>query len=152
MRGLDPVSLGRVYGVPVIDWGRRGDSLLVAVGFGIMMATMDSAPGLAWAADVGGGAVYPRLGDWLEASAQTVRRVVLVGWFSLSDPRPLAKALARVPAERLLAWSNVPLGVGREFPDLRALVEHLNHSEPQSHETSTFATVDAGQAPSAVCG
>lgn len=136
---LTPVSLGRAYGVPVLEYRASGEDLLVAVGSGLMMATCDAIPSVRWCVDVGGGREYPGLAPWLEASAYLCRFVIVHAWFSISRPQALVRALRAVDAKKLLWTSNVDLGRGQRFHNFRALVEHLHNLEGNSLIDGVFA-------------
>jgi succinyl-CoA synthetase beta subunit len=124
-------SVSQAYLVPVIDYHcparpRAGDGLLLAVGAGLLMATMDCIPRLRWCVDVGGEQRWEdharnRLHEWLVWMNREVAVVVVHAWFSVSDPGPIARAIRAVDAEKLVWKSNVPLGHGAEAADIRAL-------------------------------
>jgi succinyl-CoA synthetase beta subunit len=119
-------SVSQAYHVPVIDWERPGDGLLLAVGAGLMMATMDEITRLRWAVDLGGGTRWEdpnrnRLHEWLVWLNREVAIVVVHAWFSVSDPGPIARAIRAIDEAKVLVKSNVPLGYGTEFPDIRSL-------------------------------
>lgn len=97
---LELMQLARAYRVPVIDYQRRGEGLLVSSGAGIMAAVMDAAPCLSWCVDVDELREGHRFADWLLWSERVATRIVIVGWFSITDPAPLRAAireLQRVP-------------------------------------------------------
>lgn len=112
------------YEIPLIDWGRGGDSLLLTTGAGLMMATCDVIPRIRWAADIGGGKPYPALGDFLCWANRLVPGLVIGHfWFSVTAPEPIRLALGQVEERKLLVRSNLPLGVGLSFGSFRDLIE-----------------------------
>lgn len=125
--------LNRAYGVEPIDYGpRRGNDLLIAIGSGLMMAAMDLMPSCRYAIDLGGGQKPRLLGPWLEGVSRLVDRVVVVAWYSISDPDVLRRALRGCEQEKVFVYCNVSLGVGQHFQDLEALAMHMNDLESKS--------------------
>ena len=117
-------AVARMYRIPIIDWGRGGDSLLLSTGAGLMMATCDVIPRIRWAVDLGGGQSLAGLGDFLSWCNRLVPGLVIAHlWFSVSSPEAWRTALAQVEERKLLVRTNIPLGVGRSFSSFRDLIE-----------------------------
>lgn len=111
----------RAYGVPVIDYERPGSGLLLSVGSGLMMATMDALPRLRWCVDLGGGRPYPDLPEAMVWVNRLASVVVVHAWYSVTAPDPLIESLPRLRDTPVVLKSNVPLLVGgcspRHHPD-----------------------------------
>ena len=90
-----------IFGVYPVDYQRASYGLLIGSGAGTMMAVMDHAPQFRFALDAD---QYrgreDRLCDWIRALDRNrlVDLVVVCGWFSISDPVPLAGALDTLSA------------------------------------------------------
>lgn len=112
MERLPSSMLNRValaYNVPLIDYERPGDALLISVGSGLMMASMDAMPRCRWCLDAGGMRDPTPLTSLLVFASRIVDLIVVNAWYSISSPRVLSDALragSRVP---LIIRSNVPL-------------------------------------------
>jgi hypothetical protein len=83
-------QVARAYGLEVIDYARAGTGLLISVGAGLMMASMDLATSCRWSIDLRVTDIS-RLGDALGALEVLCDPVIFVAWFSVTDP---ADALA----------------------------------------------------------
>ena len=84
----------RAYGLPELyDYERESSGLLIAVGSGLMLATMDAVPSLRYCTDIGGGIPLPRLADAAHWIGRLVPLVVVHAWFSISVPDALCEAL-----------------------------------------------------------
>lgn len=57
------------------------------------MAVMDAEPKFRYCVDLDEVPDKTQLGDWLEWAANRFDVIGIVGWFSLSDPAPLRKAV-----------------------------------------------------------
>jgi hypothetical protein len=127
-------NISSAYLIPVIDYERCGNGLLIAVGSGLMMATMDLVASLRWCVDVGGGRRFVvdegllserNLLVWMN---REVDHVVVSAWFSVSDPRDLRDALRAVDEAKVVCYSNVDLGRGGRadsLADLRIKAERI---------------------------
>lgn len=123
-------QVARAYDIPLLDYGsHRGNGLLLAVGSGLMMTTMDYIPSLRWCVDVGGG----RRGDQLESFCHWANRIVsyvaVSAWFSITSPEALRGALSVFTRVPVLIKSNIDLGFGEAFADLDALAIYANNLE-----------------------
>lgn len=124
-------NLASAYLVPLIDYEREGRGLLLAVGSGLMLATMDLIPELRWCLDVGGGRSFVLhsglemernlLREWLVWMNREVDLVVVAAWFSVTDPTALKDALRSVDEGKLACYSNAGLGRGERATDLADL-------------------------------
>jgi hypothetical protein len=83
------------FGIHPIDYGRPSRGLLIGSGCGIMMAVMDACGGLRWAIDADD-VRFRDLRGWVHALVRNelVQLVAVAGWFSISDPRPIARAVS----------------------------------------------------------
>jgi hypothetical protein len=101
----------RAYGLPEpIEYPRGSAGLLLAVGSGLMMATMDAVPELRWCIDIGGGRDYPRLPDAAVWFDRLVPLIVVHAWYSITAPYALRSALPCITHARLIVKSNLDLG------------------------------------------
>jgi hypothetical protein len=88
--------------VPLVDYGREGNWMLISSGAGIMMAIMDAEPRFRWCVDIDGIRDTRRFVRWAQWAEHFVGRVAVAGWFSLTDPALLRSAVIslRVPPPR----------------------------------------------------
>lgn len=123
------MATARGYGIPLVDYEREGDGVLISVGSGLMMATMDAIPRLRWCVDIGGGRIPPRLADWLVFVDRLVPLVVVTAWFTVTDPAPVRSALQVLRRPLVVVKSNVDVGLGQRFDDIGAISEYLKDLE-----------------------
>lgn len=127
---LDQAS--RLYHIPLTDYGAwgddsRGNGLLVSSGCGMMMATMDCVPALRWCVDTDDlrGRKSARIDDFLLVAQYLATPLGVCGWFSISDPAPLRRAVEALSRPVVVYTGNVRLGVVGEVDSfdkfLRAL-------------------------------
>lgn len=84
---LDGSQIARAYGLPLIDYGRSPETgLLISVGSGLMMASMDIAMKCTWCMDIPA-ALIPELDRALGAFKMVCDPIVFVAWFSSTNPR-----------------------------------------------------------------
>lgn len=84
---LDVSQIARAYGLPLIDYQRSPESgLLISVGSGLMMASMDVATKCAWCIDIPA-QLIPELDRALEAFKMVCDPIIFVAWFSATNPR-----------------------------------------------------------------
>jgi hypothetical protein len=114
----------RLYQIPLIDYERPSKGLLVGSGAGTMMATMDALPCLRWCFDIDRLPTHDHLGDFLLMAEPTVWPIVVVGWFSLTNPEPLQAAIAALRLPPFTYAGDRRLG-GIECPSLGELVLKL---------------------------
>lgn len=115
-QSVDVVALSRVYGFEVLDYGeeREGRGLLLAVGSGLLMATMDLTPACRWATDLSGGKPIPKMVDWCVWMSRLVDFVAVAAWFSITDPEFLRYGLEVIGSSKLAVYcqgANMPYGV-----------------------------------------
>ena len=73
------MAVARGYRVPLIDYCREGDGLLVSSGCGVMLAVMDNARTIRWCLDIDGMKDKAALAAWLPAAERIARRVYVCG-------------------------------------------------------------------------
>jgi hypothetical protein len=148
-------GIARSFFVPVVDYDRPGEGLLIAVGAGMMLATMDLIPSLRWCLDVGGGASFVanrgllcernRLLEYLAWMDRVASHVVVAAWFSVTSPADLARALSAVDPARLFVYSNRDLGAGRRCDSLGGLADdvrrHLGDQAPPSDDRPSASMI-----------
>lgn len=91
--------LERVYGVEAFEYDRPdAHSLLICAGTGLMLSIMDRAPRFRACVDhdvlMLGGMQHDRFARWLRCAEATCDLVAVAGWYSSTNPKPLADALA----------------------------------------------------------
>lgn len=107
---LTLATVSDAYHVPVVDFRRPGEWLLISSGAGIMSGVMDVATRFRWCLDIDE-AKECRLADWLLWADRLLGgRIALVGWFSLTDPAPLRAALKGLSRPILAYTPFVELG------------------------------------------
>src|SRR5258707_5188715 len=99
-------TLAKGYGVTLYDSQRDANGLLVSSGAGIMCAVMDACPVFRWCLDVDDNSDDgERLARFLICADTSVDPFGVVGWFSITRPEALQKALRRLPnLGRVLAY------------------------------------------------
>ena len=104
-------SLAERLGIPLIDYERAGDGLLISSGCGIMLAVMDSVPTLRFCVDIDDAGCGDRFADFIQWIRywKTVP-LFCVGWFSLTSPEPLKRIVDNVRGEVLAYTPGVDLG------------------------------------------
>jgi hypothetical protein len=139
------VNLARaIFDVPLTDYGRESRGLLIGSGAGVLMAVMDVAPCFRFAVDVDQcrgredrlrGLVRALDGNGL------VDLIAVCGWFSITNPKEIAGALAGLSAP-VLVYTGA--GLGREqFADF-AVVDTLEQFLRRIDQTLTAAPRDEG--------
>jgi len=82
--GVD--QLARAYDLPLISYDRPSKSgLLISVGSGLMMASMDVATECAWCMDINV-SMIPRLDRAMDAFKVICHPIIFVAWFSVTKP------------------------------------------------------------------
>ena len=116
------IRIAAAYGVDLYDYERSGDGLLIAVGAGLMLATMDVIPRIRWCCDLSGGR-GGRLADFLYWADRECNLFVVNAWFSISDPAPIAAAFAPFAAKTI--WRANADGPAGAFAasDFRGLIQ-----------------------------
>lgn len=116
----------RLYRMPIVDY-HRGRGVLISSGCGIMMAVMDQVP-FRWCFDTdrldAGG--LARLPDFAEL-AGAVTPIAICGWFSYSNPAPLAEAMRRAGSQLCYA-GHVRFGIEGEATTLEEFLERCRAS------------------------
>lgn len=130
-------AISEAYRIPLIDYGRDGDGLLLAVGSGMMMAAMDLLPRMRWCVDLGGGQRFDgpnrnRLAEWLAWMNREADVVAVAAWFSVTDPRAIREALAVVTPGRLAVYSNIDLCTGPRCGGLDTLAKVVASIDPRA--------------------
>jgi hypothetical protein len=133
-------AFARGYHIPLIDYGpdledqRRG--LLVSSGAGVMMAAMDACPAFRWCLDIDALGARSSLVDFLLGAERYVQPLGVVGWFSITDPEPLRRALRRLRTlGRVLVYTpGARVPGGYDFNSLEEFVEAAN--QPQTSLTA----------------
>ncbi len=87
--------LARAYGVLLYDAEDGEEAIIVSSGAGCMSAAMDSLR-FRYCMDIDQLTPRSRLSDFLLWCERILLRVVVVGWFSLTDPEPLRQALSGI--------------------------------------------------------
>lgn len=123
---LDVKQLARAFRVPLIEYDRVGDWLLVSSGSGIMTAVMDAAPRCAWCVDIDELDARSRFDEWLRWSERAAR-IAIVGRFSITDPAPLRQAIAQLASRPLCYTPFVELG-GVHCATLSAFIDAIQQS------------------------
>jgi len=121
---MTPADLGRVYGVPVMDWERPGTGTVLTNGAGIGMAAMDSLPCCRWLVSLDG--VTEATPEWLsfaEALGYLSAPLVACLWFGIDRPEPVAEVLSKIESDRLIVYSQpISLGHGQLADDWSEMV------------------------------
>lgn len=117
----------RLYAVPIIDYERPSRGMLVSSGAGLMMSVMDEAPALRWCVDIDRMPSQERLTDFLLMCERICSPLAVCGWFSLTSPEPLRRAMSSLAnPERCYSYGgNVRFGVGDEVESLGAFLNRL---------------------------
>jgi hypothetical protein len=162
-------QLARAYRVALIDCEDGHDGLIVSSGAGIMTAARDVID-FRYVFDIDASPTA-RLADFLLWAERFVPDIVVVGWFSLTDPEPLraairglrepARVLAYTPFTRLGCTHVESLGelhrtLARIHAERARAGVHSEQSEPTGHREgpSQLASVleDPGEGTRLVLG
>ncbi len=84
-------EVARLYAIPLIDYERPSNGLLLSSGCGLMMSVMDAVPELRYCVDVGP-MKSPRLKDFLLFARRMVSPIGVVAWFSVTSPSKILDA------------------------------------------------------------
>jgi hypothetical protein len=134
----------RLYAIPLTDYGAdRGRGLLVSSGCGMMMAAMDCAPRLRWCVDIDTVRdPRARLADFLLVAERVAEPLAVCGWFSISDPEPLRRAVLALERAAVVYTGNIVLGVPGEVRSFTAFVEALQAPREASPGRARTASAD----------
>jgi hypothetical protein len=139
-----------IFDVRPVDYERSSRGLLIGSGAGVLMAVMDLASCFRYAIDVDQcRGRMDRLGAWLRALDRNglVDRIAVCGWFSITDPKEIAGALAGLSAPILVYAGG---GLGREqFADF-VVVDTLEQFLRRVDETLTAFPLDKGNGATAL--
>lgn len=141
-------QIARSYRVPLIDYGRSGDGILIATGAGLMMATMDAIPRLRYCMDLSGGRDMSGLESFLQWASRVCPLFVFHGWFSISEPKGFVTAIR--PFSKRTVWrsnSTFPEGVmlAEDFQSLIRLASEFPVEEkPTRDNLSSVLDLSAG--------
>jgi|GEM_PF-2668618 len=123
-------DIARFAGVNIYDYLRSGNSMLISLGSGLLMATMDQIPGIRYAIEfTKQERENDRFVDFLALSSNYVDHVCIHAWFSISKPDALKKVLESIPEDKIVYKANADLGRGRRFETFSELSEHLRDFE-----------------------
>jgi len=115
----------RMYSIPLIDY-HRGSGVLIGSGAGTMMAVMDQALELRWCVDVDSFDKRSRLADFLLMAERVVSPIVVAGWFSITDPAPIRRAIAGLRTPPVCYGGNVRLTTDpTEATSMQELLDQL---------------------------
>ncbi|HEY7301325.1 MAG TPA: hypothetical protein VH684_25830 [Xanthobacteraceae bacterium] len=125
-----------LFDIPLIDYERPSYGLLIGSGAGIMMAMMDASARFRFALDLD--ACRGRE-DSLRAFIRALDRnglidlVALAGWFSITDPKPIAAALRGLSAPVIIySGAGLARDAFGDIPFVDTLDEFLAHLQPQA--------------------
>lgn len=126
---MTPAAIAAWLGVPLIDYRRPGDAVLVSSGCGIMMSIMDQVPRYRWSVDADAMRSLPpwRI-EWFITAIDRNTDVPLLGvagWFSLDDPTYLRAGLEAVRRMRTCSYSG---GIGAFSGEARTLSDFVRAS------------------------
>lgn len=112
-------NICRAYGIDLIDKGEGENKLIISIGSGLLMATMDLFPHYRFAfeykKDVNNDA-YALLNLY-------INRIVVTAWFSISKPVYLYKSLNNFEVDKIFYQSNYEL-IGKRFSTLKNLYDN----------------------------
>lgn len=114
----------------IFDYGKErptAKGLLIAVGSGLLMASMDALPMCRYAVEYHGrSAQNPAYWDRLTLLAAQSDLIVVHGWFSISSPQPLVKWLSDLQlcdwCPPLIGRANTELPI-HQFDQMQELIE-----------------------------
>lgn len=112
---ISPTRLGELYGVDVIDYGRKSRGLLLHNGCGLGLAVMDACPELNYVVDMTGWRLplLQRHVSFLETVAWSTSGVVAALVFFADYPDAAVEALSIVAGQQrvpIVYTSNATLG------------------------------------------
>ena len=113
--------LRRKYGIEAFDYRRGKSAILVAAGTGLMLSIMDQCVPIRWCLDVDTLTVEQkaRLPSWLQCVGNVTQFVAVAGWFSSTNPKPLAEAVSALRPSKVVCYVQFH-GVGADpFLNLR---------------------------------
>jgi hypothetical protein len=109
----------------------QGRGMVIAIGSGLLMATMDALPQVCCAVEYDKrNRENPRFIDFLSIAAHWVDFVAVHTWFSISKPAALMEVLQVVPPEKLIWKSNFrlfPAGYALEAENFEDLVKMVQN-------------------------
>jgi hypothetical protein len=121
----------RIAGIELHDYGRQGASgVLVTSGTGIMLGIMDVAPCLRWCTDLDAAKGDRERDFFLRLIDGEAPVVAVAGWWTVSNPEPVRRALAQYRRSRLVVHANVPLVEEGQATGLEALIAELQAIAP----------------------
>jgi len=108
----------------------EGKGIVISIGSGLMMATMDALRTCKVALEYGKAERdNPHFPDFLSLAMEWADYVCIHAWFSITKPDRLVNLLAPYPGEKIFWKSNENLFVGHRFETFADMVTHLNDKE-----------------------
>lgn len=152
---MSPNELAQLFGVPLIDYHREGNGVLVASGCGIMMAAMDEAPCFRWCVDADSMRWGPpwRI-EWFMTALDrntAVELLGVVGWFSLDRPTYLRAGLDSIRRMRTVAYSGRAGVFENEAPTYLEFVLRALNSQGTDRRSSAAGRRRSAHAPADGC-
>lgn len=119
------------FGTDPSEPATRGHGLLLTTGAGLMMSLMDQLPAISYAADLGGGRNIEGMGKFLEAASRLFSHVLVVAWFTASNPATWQDAyLSHLAGVEIGYWSNEELPIERRFNTVGEALEWSKNFAP----------------------
>jgi hypothetical protein len=141
-----------LFNIPLIDYERPSYGLLIGSGAGSMMAIMDASARFRFALDLD--ACRGRE-DSLRGFIRALDRnrlidlVALAGWFSITDPKPIAAAVKGLTAPVIIySGAGLARDVFGDIPFFDTLEEFLARMQPLDRSAPVLMPELAGLAPS----
>jgi hypothetical protein len=138
-----------IFDIPLTDYHRESKGLLLGSGAGTLMAVMDATTRFRWALDIDQcRGREDALSDWIATLDRNklVDLIALAGWFSITSPAPIARALNNLRTP-VIVYSGA--GLAREVFGELPLVDTLEEFLRRVTETERAGPRDEGQGASA---
>lgn len=123
--------------IRIIDYQRsEATGVLISSGCGIMMAVMDCVPTLRWCVDIDSQPKGAGLEFFCRLIDGEIGPVGVAGWFSLTNPTELRRAIASMTAAPLV-YTQPGLGAGISCPNLDTFIASLSRARTFAQPVTT---------------
>lgn len=127
MKSLMPMA--KAFGIEIYEKDNsQGKGIVLAIGSGLMMATMDELKTSRYAIEMNKANIQnPYFQDFLALASVWSDYVCIHAWFSITKPEGVVPMFKVIDSKKVFWKSNISLGLGTGFLNFKDMSTHLNH-------------------------